>query len=183
MPALTGQGRHPDPDGRRSHQALAECEVGDAIYGTEPRAIPPYSVTRVLDHWSTIKPAYRVTLEDGTELVASGDHRFLTDTRLEVRDRHEQWSGERPYLTTQQQAHGHGACRGPRIDGGVPARVPLRDCSRRRSPRLVRVRSPGRSHGNVRRLSTRARRPGGVAAGTGATWPGSDFATSAFPSS
>ena len=26
-----------------------------------------------------VKPAYRVTLEDGTELVASGDHRFLTD--------------------------------------------------------------------------------------------------------
>ena len=25
------------------------------------------------------KAAYRVTLEDGTELIASGDHRFLTD--------------------------------------------------------------------------------------------------------
>src|SRR5680860_1148402 len=26
-----------------------------------------------------MKSAYRITLEDGTELVASGDHRFLTD--------------------------------------------------------------------------------------------------------
>ena len=34
--------------------------------------------TKVLNHWSTIKPAYRVTLEDGTELVTSGDHRFLS---------------------------------------------------------------------------------------------------------
>ena len=32
------------------------------------------------------KPAYRVTLEDGTELVTSGDHRFLTEPGLEARD-------------------------------------------------------------------------------------------------
>ena len=35
--------------------------------------------TEVTEHWSTVKPAYRVTLADGTELIASGDHRFLTD--------------------------------------------------------------------------------------------------------
>ena len=40
--------------------------------------VPALHVTEVRDHWSTIKPAYRVTLEDGTELIASGDHRFLT---------------------------------------------------------------------------------------------------------
>ena len=33
----------------------------------------------VLDHWSTIKPVWVVTLEDGTRLVTSGDHRFLTE--------------------------------------------------------------------------------------------------------
>ncbi|HEX4943148.1 MAG TPA: PA0069 family radical SAM protein, partial [Usitatibacteraceae bacterium] len=33
----------------------------------------------VLAHWSVIKPAYQVTLQDGTTLVASGDHRFLTE--------------------------------------------------------------------------------------------------------
>ncbi len=32
-------------------------------------------------HWETVKSAWRVTLEDGTELVASGDHRFLTASR------------------------------------------------------------------------------------------------------
>ena len=37
------------------------------------------SRTRVDAKWSTRKRAYRVTLADGTELVASGDHRFLTD--------------------------------------------------------------------------------------------------------
>ena len=35
--------------------------------------------TTVLAHWQTVKPAYRVTLADGTQLIASGDHRFLTE--------------------------------------------------------------------------------------------------------
>jgi DNA repair photolyase len=33
----------------------------------------------VSDHWSTVKPAYRLTLEDGTQLVTSADHRFLAE--------------------------------------------------------------------------------------------------------
>ena len=35
------------------------------------------AVTQVLAHWSTVKPAYRLTLADGTQLVSSADHRFL----------------------------------------------------------------------------------------------------------
>jgi DNA repair photolyase len=59
---------------------LAEVRPGDWVYGTvHLGSHRRYSVTQVLDHWSSIKPAYRVALEDGTELVASGDHRFLTD--------------------------------------------------------------------------------------------------------
>ena len=38
-----------------------------------------YVITEVLDHWSTVRRAYRTTLEDGTQLITSGDHRFLTD--------------------------------------------------------------------------------------------------------
>ena len=38
-----------------------------------------YVLTTVLAHWSTVKPAYRIVLEDGTQLVSSGDHRFLTE--------------------------------------------------------------------------------------------------------
>src|SRR5204863_5744502 len=59
---------------------LAELEVGEEIYGTvRVGRYRRYAVTQVLDHWSTMKPAYRVVLEDGTELIASGDHRFLTE--------------------------------------------------------------------------------------------------------
>ncbi|HEY7594593.1 MAG TPA: intein-containing Rv2578c family radical SAM protein [Actinophytocola sp.] len=65
-------------DGRT--RPLAELQVGDLIYGTERRGNRRrYVTTRVLAHWSTVKPAYRLTLRDGTQLIASGDHRFLTD--------------------------------------------------------------------------------------------------------
>src|SRR4051794_5516167 len=64
-------------DGRS--RALAELDVGDRVYGTVAEGCERrYAVTDVLAHWSTVKPAYRVLLDDATELVASGDHRFLT---------------------------------------------------------------------------------------------------------
>ena len=54
--------------------------MGDAIYGTvRDGYYRRYALTEVLAHWSTVKPAYRITLEDGTKLVTSGDHRFLTE--------------------------------------------------------------------------------------------------------
>lgn len=61
-------------DGRT--RSLRRLRVGDKVVGTDDgRAVP----TEVLDHWSTEKPAYRVTLGDGTVLTASADHRFLTE--------------------------------------------------------------------------------------------------------
>ncbi len=64
-------------DGRT--KVLADVRIGDAIYGTVRHGnFRRYAITRVLDHWSTVKPAFRVALEDGTELVSSGDHRLLT---------------------------------------------------------------------------------------------------------
>jgi DNA repair photolyase len=62
-----------------SARPLAEVAVGDTVYGTvgdgaHRRHVP----TTVLDHWSTRKPAWRVTLADGTRLVSSADHRLLT---------------------------------------------------------------------------------------------------------
>ncbi|MFE3451707.1 Rv2578c family radical SAM protein [Nonomuraea sp. NPDC059194] len=58
---------------------IADLRPGDLIIGTAERdGYRRYVTTKVLDHWSTIKPAYRITLADGTTLVASGDHRFLT---------------------------------------------------------------------------------------------------------
>jgi DNA repair photolyase len=64
-------------DGRT--RPLGDIRAGDEICGTRRLGDQrQYVPTKVLAHWATVKPAYRVTLRDGTQLVASGDHRFLT---------------------------------------------------------------------------------------------------------
>jgi DNA repair photolyase len=64
-------------DGRT--RRLADLRPGDAVLGTVGAGPHRrYVATTVLDHWSTTRPAYRVTLADGTRLVAGGEHRFLT---------------------------------------------------------------------------------------------------------
>ena len=63
-----------------SERELSALRVGDEIVGTEPDGwYGKYARTKVVAHWETWKPAYRVGLAGGTELVASGDHRFLTE--------------------------------------------------------------------------------------------------------
>jgi DNA repair photolyase len=63
-----------------STKPIGDVRVGDEVYGTVRRGFyRRYVRTRVLAHWRTVKPAYRVRLAEGTELTASGDHRFLTE--------------------------------------------------------------------------------------------------------
>jgi DNA repair photolyase len=88
---------------------LAEVRVGDAIYGTVREGhYLRYTITEVLAHWSTVKPAYRVTLEDGTKLVASGEHRFLTERGWKHVTGAEQGPDQRPFLTTNNKLMGFG---------------------------------------------------------------------------
>jgi DNA repair photolyase len=62
-----------------STKPIADLRVGDAIYGTRSEGrYRRYVETRVVAHWSVVKPAYRVALRDRTALVTSGEHRFLT---------------------------------------------------------------------------------------------------------
>src|SRR6478672_8584718 len=62
-----------------STRPIAELRVGDVVLGTDRvDGVRRYVPTRVLAHWSTTKPAYVVRLAGGTELVTSGEHRFLT---------------------------------------------------------------------------------------------------------
>jgi DNA repair photolyase len=102
-------------DGRT--KALEDVRPGDAIYGTvRERFYRRYVITEVRDHWSTTKPAYRVELEDGTELITSGDHRFLTHRGW----KHVVGSGpgraQRPYLTVNDRMLGVGAFASPPED-------------------------------------------------------------------
>jgi DNA repair photolyase len=94
-------------DGRT--RPLADLAVGDAIVGTEKHgSYRRYVTTEVVAHWSTIKPAYRVTLEDGTELIASGDHRFLTGRGWKYVTGAYGGPEQRPHLTTNNELLGTG---------------------------------------------------------------------------
>src|SRR5919198_2401747 len=95
-------------DGRT--KPLAEVRVGDAVYGTVfDGKCRRYAITEVFDHWSTVKPAYRVMLEDGTELVASGDHRFLARRGWKHVMGADRGPGCRPHLTLNDKLLGTGA--------------------------------------------------------------------------
>ena len=64
-------------DGRS--RAIGDLSSGDRVIGT--KRVGPYRrlvETEVRAVWRTAKPAYEVTLADGTTLVTSGDHRFLS---------------------------------------------------------------------------------------------------------
>jgi len=93
-----------------SHRPLRDLRAGDSIYGTARIGnYRRYVVTQVLAHWTTRKPAYRVTLEDGTELVASGDHRFLSDRGWKHVTGAEHGRRRRPHLTMSSELMGVGA--------------------------------------------------------------------------
>jgi DNA repair photolyase len=95
-------------DGR--HKPIQELEVGEAIYGTQIKGrYRRYAKTMVLDRWTTVKPAYRVVLDDGTELVTSGDHRFLTNRGWKHVINTPHSAQDRPHLTTQNSLSGTGA--------------------------------------------------------------------------
>lgn len=94
-------------DGRT--KPMSELKPGDRIYGTERcGAYRRYVVTTVLDKWSTVKRAYRITLEDGTTLVASGDHRFLSERGWKYVTGVMCGVGQRPYLTINNRLIGMG---------------------------------------------------------------------------
>jgi DNA repair photolyase len=101
-PVLTADGRH---------RPLADLDVGDAIYGTvvSESEYRRYVRTTVLDKWITVKPAYRVALEDGTELVVSGDHRLLSNRGWKHVVNSERGQPDRPHLTTRHRLVGTGA--------------------------------------------------------------------------
>lgn len=70
-PVLTADGRH---------ERIADLKAGDRIIGTrQGTAYRHFVETTVEAKWNATKPAHRITLADGTELIASGDHRFLSD--------------------------------------------------------------------------------------------------------
>jgi DNA repair photolyase len=103
---------HPDTPVLRADLStvpIGGLSVGDRIYGTVPDG--PYRTfmtTPVLATWRTRKEAYRIVLSDGTELTASGDHRFLSDRGWTFVSGRDQGADRRPHLTTRNQLRGPG---------------------------------------------------------------------------
>jgi DNA repair photolyase len=119
-------------------KSLAEVRPGDEVCGTVRDGGRRRCVsTTVVDHWSTVKPAYRVSLADDTQLVASGDHRFLTDRGWKHVSRTGLGSGPRPHLTRHHSlmgvddvqdrdigvASGAASAAGAAVSGGARRRV------------------------------------------------------------
>jgi DNA repair photolyase len=133
---------------------LADVRAGDTIYGTvRDGAYRHYVATNVVDHWSTVKPAHRVTLEDGTELVTSGDHRFLSDRGWKHVTGAEHGPNRRPHLTLSNKLMGTGRFAAPPDDGPEYRRGYL--CGMIRGDGHVGSYSyprPGRARGDVHRF-------------------------------
>jgi len=139
-------------DGRT--RPLAELRAGDEIYGTRQHGHDRRFVrTRVLDHWSVIRPAYRVRLEDGTQLVTSGDHRLLTNRGWKHVTGAERGHDRRPHLTIDNHLLGLGAFPdAPKKEGdyrrGYLTGMIRGDCSLG----SYSYRRKGRTHGDVHRF-------------------------------
>jgi DNA repair photolyase len=100
-PVLMGDG---------STKQLADLRVGDRIYGTSKGSTyRHYEITEVLAHWAIYEDAYRIALEDGTELVASANHRFLSRRqKWKYVVGAEQGPLQRPHLTLNDELMGIG---------------------------------------------------------------------------
>jgi DNA repair photolyase len=103
-PVLMGDG---------SVRELGRLRVGDVIYGTERAgAYRRYVRTQVRARWGVVKPAYRISLEDGTQLTVGCDHRLLTERGWKFITGAQQ-GRRRPHLTTSNKLVGTGAFAAP----------------------------------------------------------------------
>jgi len=88
---------------------MERLRAGETIYGTcQVGRYRRYVRTTVLAAWTTVKVPYRITLENGTELVASGDHRFLTHRGWKFVTGRMQGRGQRAFLTLNDSLLGVG---------------------------------------------------------------------------
>src|SRR2546423_1407215 len=78
--------RVPPGSRRPGWRAGGDAGAGAGIWGRggegplgEAGPARRYTATRVLARWTTVRPGYRIVLRGGTELVASAEHRFLTE--------------------------------------------------------------------------------------------------------
>jgi DNA repair photolyase len=95
---------------------IADVRAGDEIFGTVRQGwYRRYVRAQVLAHWSVIKPAWRITLEDGTKIVSGADHRFLTERGWKFVTGAQCDAARRAHLTTGNKLMGTGAFAAPPV--------------------------------------------------------------------
>ncbi len=103
---------HPDTlvlmaEGRSKR--IGDIRPGDEVVGTRREGTyRRYVRATVSAQWRTRKRAYRIRLADDTELIASGDHRFLTERGWKYVQAAAPGEAQRPYLTTNNKLMGFG---------------------------------------------------------------------------
>ncbi len=122
-------------DGRT--RELKDVRIGDEVYGTKlVGRYRRYVKTQVLHHWRRLEAAYRIELEDGTTLVASADHRFLTERGWKYVAPGQR--RQRPHLTPNNSLLGVGAFARPADETDrLSNRLSLRHGAGRRPRRLL----------------------------------------------
>ena len=100
-----------------THKKIKDLKIGDKIIGTEEREKHSisknryrcYKKTTVLSFWKAVKKAFKITLANGTELICSEDHRWLTHKgKWEFVVGAEQGKNRRPHLTLNDSLRGFG---------------------------------------------------------------------------
>jgi DNA repair photolyase len=90
-------------------KSLGDLHIGDEVVGTTRIGMHRrYRKTCVSAHWQTHRHAYRLSLADGTTLIASADHRFLSDRGWKFVTGAQCGPGRRPHLKTGDKLMGVG---------------------------------------------------------------------------
>jgi DNA repair photolyase len=143
---------------------MAQVRPGDEIYGTIRHGrYRRYARTTVLDHWSVVKPAFRTTLSDGTELLTGGDHRLLSSRGWKHVTGATAGGDRRPHLTVGARLLGTGGFAPSPHDGPDYRRGYL--CGMVRGDANLATyhyERAGRSHGTVHRFRLALADPQGL---------------------
>lgn len=94
-----------------SSKKIKDLEIGDEIYGVEKESkYHKYVKSIVLNKWNVEKPSFEIVLENGTKLICSADHKWLSNRGWKYTIGEETGVNRRPFLTTNNNLLGFGLC-------------------------------------------------------------------------
>jgi hypothetical protein len=110
-----------------SARSISDVQIGDEIVGTSRNGTYlKYTPSTVTNRRSSMRPAVRVELSDGSSVIASPEHRFLSNRGWKHVIGSEHGALQRPHLTARNRILGTGPIprppkRGPEYERGYLA--------------------------------------------------------------